>query len=183
MTYLSIEWPKAEALAKQEDFDGALIDAQDDEAEWLDRVPFGEQVDSDYFESPYLLMDFNDWFRDEKSTMDQAFVKAFSEVFMDAGLLHTDESAHNPINKGLGDLSESSEWLLGAMPPADVAELAKRAEALDAGKATREFQAALDRTPCEALPDGETAGQWIEALQEGLRAVAEARRGILVGMA
>lgn len=179
--YLAVEWGRLDTVPKGEEFSTCLFEAMDEEDGWVGDVPFGEQIDSYYFESWNGLMEFNDWFRERRKSMDQAFVAAFASLFMDVGLLHKDDTyAPSPIKKGL---EFEDEWLLASIPPGDVAGLAERAQALDLAVTAREFQAAADAVPCDMVPDGETVAQWVEALRDGLTATVKAGRGIVMGAA
>lgn len=179
--FLSIEWTRLDQIPEGDEFWTCLYEAMDDGADWLGDVPFGGQIDSYYFESWNGLMKFNDWFRERRKSMDQALVADFASLFLDVGLLHKDTTyAPDPIRK---DVVLGGEWVLAAIPPEDVADLARRAEALDLEVTAREFQAAADAVPCDMVPDGETIAQWVAALREGLRATADAGRGIVMGAA
>lgn len=179
-SYISLDWSRLGSVPKDDDFAAYLFDEIDDEADWVQMVPFGEQIDEYYFESWNGLMTFNDWFREQKSAMDQTFVKQFSALFMDVGLLHTDAFAPAPIKQ---ELDFPSDWLLASLPPAVVAELAARAESIDLEQTAREFQSAVDKAPCDMVPDGQSIADWVAALRDGLRASANAGHGIVMGAA
>ena len=181
-SYLAVDWLYLVSLPKTDDeFAASLFEAIDNEADWISDVSFGEQIDPYYFESWNGLREFNDWFRERKQSMDQAFVKEFSSLFMDVGLLHKDDTfAPSPINE---EFLSSSDWLLASIPPARVADLAKRADAIDLDTVTREFQQGVDQMPCDMVPDGATIAQWVASLRDGLRATVNSDRGIIMGAA
>lgn len=179
--YLSVEWSRLSSRFKDEDFVEYLLEAYDRNAKWLGDVQFGKQIDPYYFQSWHGLIAFNDWFRNIRKKMNPEFVKDFAAVFKDAGLLYKDKTyGFHPIKKGF-DFED--DWLLASIPPEDVRELLERVQRLDLKQTEVEFQSAIEKVPCDMVPDGATIAQWVEALKDGLSAVVAQGRGIIMGAA
>jgi hypothetical protein len=182
-TYFSVDWNHLPELPCGEELASALFGGVEAGAPWVRPVPFGKQVPPPIFESWMALVTFSDWFHEQKRGMNRQFVRAFTSVFKDAGLLFgEDDSAPHAIkiNK---ELDPSGEWLIAAIPPASVAELLAKAEALELQEAEREFHRALEEESCEVLPNGAAMVAWIEALREGLAATSAGGHGIIAGAA
>ena len=180
-SYIATDWAVLASAPRDDEFARFLFDQMDDCAEWLAPVQFGSQIDHYYFRSMQALMLFNEWFVEIMGEMDPEFMVEFSTLFMDFGLLFSEETcAPQPIRAGV-DIS--SDWLIAAIPPQEVLRLTAKAEVIDLDRLANQFQCAADRYPCEVIPDGETVRNWVAALQDGLRATSASGRGIIMGAA
>lgn len=182
-SFLEVQWEAfLDAWAPpDEELPRILFDALDENAPWLRFVPFGAQIDRDYFDNWSTLLDFGDWFHEQRSSMDETTISPFASVFTDVGLLFDADTSAPTAFKG--EFEIESEWLIGVIPPADVLSLLARAESLDLVALQQQFSAALAVAPLDAFPDGTTVTHWVQALADGLREAAAAGRGIVVGAA
>jgi len=74
------------------------------------------------------------------------------------------------------------DWLLGAIPPADVVELHRRAMELDREAVRTGFQKVLDVKPSDMYNTGEAVAEWLDALRLGLDdVVRRGNLGIILG--
>ncbi len=181
-SYFSVDWPKLQELPAGIDLGEFLWEAVDEEP-WLSEFPFGPEIDDYYFSSTRCHIFFSDWFRDVRSTMDPALVEEFSSLFMDFGILYDDTHAPVPIFEQPNGFVPSGDWLIGLMPPTRVVDLYSRAKKINLLRVRKEFQRALEQTPCEVLEEGAVVVDWIRSLTAGLEEVAGSRCGVVMGMA
>jgi hypothetical protein len=182
-SFLEVQWDallRVSALPDEE-LPRILFDALDENEPWLRCVPFGAQIDRDYFENWSTLLEFSEWFHEQRPFMDEDTTSPLASVLTDVGLLFdADTSAPTALK---GELEIDSEGLIGVIPPADVISLLARAERLDLVALQQQLSAALAVAPLDAFPDGSTVTSWVQALADGLREVAAAGRGIVIGAA
>ncbi|MDF3055878.1 MAG: hypothetical protein K0R17_93 [Rariglobus sp.] len=182
-SYISLDWNKLSdtPVGNDDEIAGFFFSAIDEELPWLIPVPFGNEIDHYYFQSWNGLMEFNDWFRDQRREMNKEVIDPLAALFMDFGLLHEDTTfTPNPIKKGI---TFTSGWLIGAIPPPEVKALLARAESLDLDSIQSEFHLAIQRMPCDMVPNKEMIQHWILSLITGLRSTISADRGIIIGAA
>ncbi len=177
--YLTLNWDKVSYVNEQGSFD-FLWELQDKEGslpEWVQPMTF-----DDYrFTSWRGFMSFRDWFADAKCLMDPILVAAFSSLLQDLGLLMDDDYSFVPIRQ---DVLICDDWLLGAIPPAQVVGLHRRAMELDRETVRTEFQKALEVKPFEMYKTGACVSEWLDAVRFGLDAVVKRKTfGILLGAA
>lgn len=181
LLFFSVDWQRVPELPRGAAMGRPLIDAAEDGEAWVRFVPFGEQIDDYFFTSYTWAAKFSGWFHQHKESMNPAFVAAFASVFSDIGLLF-DKDDDAPVAIKLGGLDPGNEWVVAAIPPVEVADLSRRAGALDPGQAEREFQQVLDAGgETDFVPEGAMISAWIEALRDGLAATSAAGHGIIAG--
>ncbi len=180
---MTLNWDKVPYVNEQGSFE-FLWELEDEDGnlpEWIQPVRFSDEIDDYRFSSWHGFMSFRDWFADAQSLMDPILVAKFSSLFQDFGLLMNDDYSYVPIRR---DVVIDDEWLLGAIQPADVVELHKRAMEIDRDSVRTEFQKALDAKPSDMYETGDAVAEWLDALRVGLDDVVKRGNfGIILGAA
>jgi len=180
--YLCLDWARVPYVNEQGSFDFRFeIEDENGLPDWFQPVPFSDELDDYRFSSWHGFMEFKEWFLEASPLMDPALVKDFTSLYQDLGLLMNDDYAYVPIRK---DIVVDDDWLLGAIPPAQVAELHQRSLSLNRVAVKSEFQKALDATPSDMYQTGESVADWLDAVRCGLEAVVKKPNfGIVLGAA
>jgi len=117
-SYFSLDWNKIPDVNDKGSFN-FIFELMDEGPfpEWIADVPFGKQIDDYLFSSWNGFMSFKDWFMNVRSCMNPTIVAQFTSLYQDVGLLMNDNYSYVPIKK---DINFEDDWLLGAIPPAEV---------------------------------------------------------------
>lgn len=174
-TYYLVDWETlAEGYAAAEVGQEFLGEGMDEAADWIKLADFGDHSDEEYYTSWRMLLLSSDWLHDVKECFQQA--KILVPLLRDLGLVTQDES-FVPIQK-LTD--EEDEWVLGAMPPEDVAALHEKAHALELDTLRTDANAALAEEECEVFSGADDFVDFIRGLRHLLDKAVEQGRGLLI---
>lgn len=174
-TYYLVDWETvAQGYASAEVGKEFLAEGMDEAAVWIKVVEFGGHSDREYYESWNVLLCISDWLHDIKECFQQA--KTLVPLLRDLGLV-THENAFVPIQKLV---EEEDEWILGAMPPEDVAALHEKAHALELDTLRTDANAALAEEECEVFSGADDFVDFIRGVRHLLDKAVEQGRGLLI---
>jgi hypothetical protein len=176
--FYTIDWTRIHELpATDHEFWSIRSEISESDDPWIGGDPFGEGAHPfEYFSG---LMEFLEWFQEARESMPKRVVKDFTSVFRDIGILYgDDEYAPTPIKKDV-----ALDWVTGAIPPADCADILRRLGKIDREATKEAFAEANENESCDICEDGERVLEWIDLVEDALKGVVGQDRGILLVIA